>query len=152
MSRSGLRGVAGGLFLGTILCATAYYFFEESNAQTTAPSHTVSTDEMVLTLEEKGYLVLTEDELAAQQETLIDESSPSQSEHQSTIIYAMTLSIEPGMSSQQVANRLARGNVIKDESEFLAYLSSHDLIHSLRVGTYDLTSEMSLEEIADAIT
>ncbi|WP_449536981.1 hypothetical protein [Ferdinandcohnia sp. Marseille-Q9671] len=62
------------------------------------------------------------------------------------------LTIDPGMYSTQIAESLEIAGIITDSTVFNDYLVEHNLNTAIQVGTYEVSHEMSIEEIADMIT
>ena len=63
-----------------------------------------------------------------------------------------TLEIESGMASSSISSTLADNDIIDDAAEFNQYLQDQDYSLKVQIGSYDLSSDMSFYEIAEAIT
>ncbi|WP_066173412.1 endolytic transglycosylase MltG [Bacillus marinisedimentorum] len=63
-----------------------------------------------------------------------------------------TLDISSGMTSRDIGDRLVNAGIIKNTETLDAYLREHDLATSIQIGTYSLSSKMSIAVIADIIT
>lgn len=64
----------------------------------------------------------------------------------------VTLTITAGMSSESVAAQLKDAGVIKDASDFNAYLADNGYATKLRIGTYSIPKNSSYRAIVDVIT
>ncbi|WP_096201267.1 endolytic transglycosylase MltG [Bacillus sp. FJAT-45350] len=171
MTPNGIRGFAIGLFIATSLFASIYFF---GNGQTDAAPYTeapsLTEEEMTTMLENAGYIVLTEEkyeeiahhvdeEPIEEQAEEIIEDEPMQAEPEETQpetpsqqVYYSYVNIQSGMSSSEVAGLLERANIIESRDEFLDYMRQQKLNQSIRVGEYELNSNMSIAEIAQRIT
>lgn len=149
VSAKNVQHFAGGIFLATSLLAGAYYY---NSTETKEPVTVVeeiipSSAEMKETLENEGYIVLTAEEY---QET--KEVTPAEIETEVEIRYTMLLQIREGMTSQEIAAILVRGNIIEDSSEFTEYVQDQQLTQVIRTGEYELMSSMTIAEIVELIT
>lgn len=64
----------------------------------------------------------------------------------------MTLSIEVGMTSSEISEKLADAGIILNKVDMDNYLSDQGLAGRVQVGNYELNSSMSLKQIAETIT
>ncbi|MGX4669598.1 hypothetical protein JNUCC74_10325 [Cerasibacillus sp. JNUCC 74] len=63
-----------------------------------------------------------------------------------------TLKIKSGMPSSDISDLLEENNIIDDASEFNKYLEKHNYSEKVQLGKFKVSSDMSLYEIAEAIT
>lgn len=84
--------------------------------------------------------------------TAIPEPSTSAAEPGSDAGTVFTLSITSGMTSNKVADILAAQGLVDSAYEFNMYLHEHGYSSKLRVGSYEIKSGMSYEEIAEILT
>lgn len=63
-----------------------------------------------------------------------------------------TLKIKSGMPSSEISDLLEENNIIDDASEFNKYLEKHNYSEKVQLGKFKVSSDMSLYEIAEAIT
>ncbi len=160
MSSKGLQSFSSGLFLATAIFGGIYYLSYEEEMTTSIQQTEVNVSSSLSTmkqeLEEDGFFVLTEEEMEqklAESDTLQKNASPDlQTEEEPRIIYTMLLQISAGMTSNEVADQLVRGQIIEDRSVFLDYVETNQLTQSLRIGEYKLQSDMNMEEIIDQLT
>ncbi|WP_100406801.1 hypothetical protein [Bacillus solitudinis] len=156
MSQSGLRGLASGILITTVICGSALYFDE-------APvSESLSSAEMIIELENIGYSVKIEKEDSVEQEELIEEpvvetpeieeDLPDNVQAETVTVYTMVLTVTSGMTSTNVAHQLMQGHIITSEEEFLDYIQTTNRSQSIRTGEFILRSDMSIQEIAEIIS
>ncbi|MBP3951252.1 hypothetical protein [Bacillus suaedae] len=149
MSAKNIQHFAGGIFLATSLLAGAYYYNStETQEPVTVVEEIIPTSaEMKETLEDEGYIVLTAEEYEETKEV-----TPTEVETEVEIRYTMLLQIREGMTSQEIAAILVRGNIIDDSSEFTEFVQDQQLTQVIRTGEYELTSTMTIAEIVELIT
>lgn len=63
-----------------------------------------------------------------------------------------TLQVYPGASAYDIAKRLEDEGIIKNSVELELLLANEKYARSIQVGSFDINSDMSLEDIADTIT
>ncbi|MDA3131089.1 endolytic transglycosylase MltG [Aliibacillus thermotolerans] len=146
MNRSTMRSFSFGLFLATSFFASFYYFIETDAEveQKNEQYATLTKEEMITSLEQEGYFILTEAEKKA-----IEEESAKDSNASTT---RAILHIEEGMSSDEVIQQLARLQMIEDEEAFQTMLAEKNASTMLQTGYYELHSEMDMEKIIETIT
>lgn len=161
-----LRGIAIGIIVSTIVYGVIFY---SGNNKT--PINEKQVDQF---LQQEGYKKISLEEyneLQEKQEAVPPEKEeskqPSQTnepakenvsekvetpkeEKSQKIIYVLT--IDTGMYSSEIAEALKKAGIIADAELFNNYLVEHDLNTAIQIGTYEVTNEMSIEEIADMIT
>lgn len=110
-------------------------------------------------LEKDHYTVLTTDELHEKMAKTIPVETTSSAEKKqitkkesaASKSKEITVTIEAGMSSDDVINALKKANVITDEKSFNTYLTENGYTSKLQVGTFTFSANMSNEEIASAL-
>ncbi|MGO4887175.1 hypothetical protein ACJ2A9_05400 [Anaerobacillus sp. MEB173] len=161
MSKVGLRGFAGGLFVATSVMAYMYYFHSddvETVSETEAVHSPEATDDLndLLSnyLEEQHLVAITEEEYNTLLQSIQEQETNAANDeaNQKEIIYQVFLNISPGMSSGQVASYLEKAQIIESRSDFQRYLEKNKLTQAIKPGDYTFTSDMSFSEIADRIT
>lgn len=157
MSSNGLQSFSSGLFLATAIIGGIYYLSQETHTAAPKPEdlEAFSISEMKQELEGEGFVVFTTEELEQERATTRDDqtdSEDSSTKEEPQIIYTMLLQITAGMSSYDVAEQLVRGHIIGDRTVFLDYVEANQLAQSLRVGEYELRSDMTIEEMLDRLT
>lgn len=175
-SKDAFRGVAASLFLSGSILAGFYYFQPEMIA-VEINSEEITENELDLSsIEKQGYIALSEEEHSKQQneftelqlenEKLIrqitqleesmnpkeEESSSSISPETSKDLFYSILSIEQGMTSQDISDKLLKLNIIENRASFVLELSEKEVEDRIQIGKYTLNNQMSIEEIVQLIT
>lgn len=175
-----LRGSAIGIFIATSAFASAY-FFNGSTSESYA-NEPLSIVEAVKILEEADMVILnnneynelilaiddlrvqldSKEEMLEDVETELEESleEPAEQETETVVeeepeeetVNKAVLVIEGGMSTRDISNQLVSLNIIDDRTAFEQYVNENGLERSLRFGEYELSSDMSIPEIARIIS
>ncbi|PYZ94296.1 hypothetical protein CR194_01825 [Salipaludibacillus keqinensis] len=160
-AKDSFRGAAAGLFLaGTVLAATYYMQPEVLSYDETA----VLEEQSETTLSKGEYEQLeqleVENEALRKQLEGVEDSSqenddseePETNTEESDPVYFSILSIEPGMTSQDISEKLVRLNIIHDSESLAQELAAQGVEDRIQLGEYTLNSDMSVEEIVTIIT
>lgn len=149
-----IRSFSLGLLTATALLAFSYY--------NTSNANEVTKEEAIATLEKEGFHVLSkqaygelqkEGQKTSENIDTSDESNetvPEDSSSNEVLVY--TLIISEGMLTSDISERLVEAGIIEDAQSFSSYLKEHDFSRSIQVGDYEVTSNMTFEEIANEIT
>lgn len=161
MTKKMLQGIATGILLTTLLLAYNFYFTDNFYVIKEVPSEEkVNFTEQdledylqnhgLVTIDKIEYEQLLEDNSASEEV----ESAPTPPEKiiERVVIKEITFTIEPGMSSGNVAQLLEEKGLIQDRVIFEEYVSRNGLETRIKAGVYSITSDMSLEDIAKKIT
>ena len=62
------------------------------------------------------------------------------------------LEVESGMTSSEIATKLAQNKIVEDEEDFAEYLIKNGYQTDIQLGSYSLTNRMSYDQIAKMIT
>ena len=158
MTQKGLRGFASGMLVATSVWAIFHFTStKEVPISTEIPATTFTSEEMKTILEDTGYIVLSEEEynelLNTEREIVIEviDEKPTVEKEVEQVFYAY-ISIQPGMTSSQVATQLERAKIIQSREMFITYMEQNNLNGSIKIGEYQLHSGMTIEEIAIEIT
>lgn len=152
---------------------TLVYLIEDRPQENTANDSTLSVEDVEAYAENHQLKVLTDDDYqqlineneemknqieqqeiaenedeAEQEDTGTSENEDESGEN----VYHYVLQIESGMNSSDIADLLESNQVIEDASSFIEYLQENDLSQTIQLGSYEVTSTMSIEEIAQMIT
>lgn len=163
MTKSQLRGFAGGLFLSAALMAYVHFTGGEIEKQAENKETPLTENEVKAFLEKRGkiaversaYRKLKEQAEKQQAKTAAEDEKIKENNKttgEQTKTYVATIEVQPGMSSQQVIDRIVSANIISDGDKLFEYLEDHGLLQKVQIGTYRLSSEMSIAEIAEKIT
>ncbi|MBM7584680.1 hypothetical protein JOC86_001217 [Bacillus pakistanensis] len=166
MSKQSTRSIAFGLFLAGLILFVYQQFFYEIDAK-----------ESIALLEKEGYTVLSEKEAKAnekqiaqlqeqlaqapKQEEKTEEKTDTKKEpnqKQETVkkeepkVYQAVLSITSGMNIVQISDKLAASKIIKSSDEMSDYLADKHYAEQIKIGEYEVNSEMTIDQIAKIIT
>ncbi|MGM0523084.1 MAG: hypothetical protein ACQER2_03450 [Bacillota bacterium] len=171
-----LRAFSLGMLVTTLIFSTHFFFFNEDTAPTTVSP---SDSEMIKTLEDSGYSIYTDEELARyieeqlaeqiiteeNQDNETDESEPSSTpeveptredtskndQEADNDTSSFILTIEPGMTITEVSNYLIIANLIESREQFVDYLSDNGYATNIQVGSFELNRDMTLAEVVEVI-
>ena len=148
MTSKSMRSFAGGLIVAASICG-AVYFSGPSEATGKQTVEKPSEAEMKSLLTSSGYVIQTEEEWREQLAAV--EVVEERNAGKETIIYQTMLSVSKGMTSIDVGKALERANIIESGMDFFNEVEKRGLSKGLRPGTYEIKSEMTLEEIISII-
>lgn len=172
MANNSLKSFASGMIIATSIF-TAVYYFQPFNKreQKIVENDTLTNEEVQAYLNSNGYISIPEqtyDELVAKSkefEAIKNQtqkaSEPKPPEQKETVPIPpspevekkiFTLTVKSGMDSIQIANLLENAGIVDSGREFEQFLTKKDWTRSIQVGTYQLNSSMSYEEIGTIIT
>jgi len=177
MTKQGLRGFAGGLIVATLLLSYVYFYHSD---KTGAPKITAADIEnyaeknnlVFITKEEYNNLTKQQKDTKSKQENPKQEkdNKPKNSNQTQTSEnkandeknkenqpkqkkpVTVQLEIKPGMSTSEVGEELQRLKLVSNKSEFTNYIKKQKLESSVKAGSYKLSSDMTVEEIASVLT
>lgn len=169
MKAKNMRSFAAGIMIASGVCGVVYFFGSSKVVSTqsaeSAELDSPNVDEMKELLTSDGYIVLTEEEwveeLAAveaaknqeaeQAKEKEDEKQEQPGEVKEVIIYRTVLNVASGMTSIDVGNALVKGKIIDNAKAFFDEVEKRGLANDLRPGTFELDSEMSMNEVMNTI-
>ena len=166
-----MNSFAAGLLVATSVCAGVYFFSpSESNTGTEASevievTESIETETETQTVEvpsEKemkdmlttaGYIIHSEkewkDNLAKIEAN--NEKANSSEDGKEKVVYKAVLNVSQGMTSIDVGKALVQANIIDNAMTFFNEVEDRGLANDLRPGTFELDSEMSLDEAINTI-
>lgn len=158
MSKPALRYLALGFLLSAIVLAgyRSFLYDPQLTSKETEVVETKKPDKEELTYKEKYEVLLAETEVAeltkenpenkdSSIETKPEEDSEEFRETKATIVVNNG---DPGsVAVQQIKNQ----GIIKDSTEFQNFLEENNYISLIRPGTYELSSEMDFQKIANIL-
>ncbi|WP_404332512.1 hypothetical protein [Mesobacillus maritimus] len=169
MKAKNMRSFAAGILLASGVCGVVYFFGSSKVVSTqsaeSAEQDPPTEDEMKEMLTSDGYVVMTEEEWLeeltaveaakteeAEQSTDKKEEKQDQTgEVKEVIIYRTVLNVASGMTSIDVGNALVKGKIIDNAKAFFDEVEKRGLANDLRPGTFELDSEMSMDEVMNTI-
>ncbi|MFC0561016.1 hypothetical protein [Halalkalibacter alkalisediminis] len=170
MTSKTMQSFASGLLVAAGVCA-AVYFFGTSDAPTTQAQAQVkekmTAEEMIASLGADGFVIHTEEQWheqvaafqaeveAAEQPEVVEEAKEEEPEKEQevkeVIIYRTLLTVSPGMTSIDVGEALVRAEITDSAMTFFKEVEKRGLANSLRPGTFEVDSEMSLDQVISTI-
>lgn len=174
--KQSIRFFSIGLLTASLLLLGFYYFLNDSAASSDIP-----VEEMIAEIESNGHRVITEKEFIAytinnesevdsDQESKKDDKKEKSSnkkksndkkdsskdkkkkEDKEDEIIKAKFTTKDGVVTQEVADILVDEKIIDDRQKFVEYLDDNDYSPYLQVGTFEVTSDMSMKELAEVIT
>lgn len=159
-----VRAFSIGLFTAGIILLAIVLYFNEPQEKTKSQSQ----QEMIASLEKNGLQVLTEEEYISlsvqdeldkkkkgetKKENKKEEKSDAKKDEPEKKVKTYTLEIEPGLaSSSSISSKLEENGIIDSASKFNQYLEDNDYSKYVQIGTFELTSDMTFNEVAETIT
>jgi len=131
-----------------LLAAAAALFF--SNQLTSEQSAELSTEQMIQQLQDADYVVQREEN----EQAPIPQSETTQTKNniQQPAAASVTVSIETGMSSNEIAAKLKKAGIIEDSSSFNQFLTKNGYADKLQIGSFVFKNGMTEKEVADILT
>ncbi|WP_050613865.1 hypothetical protein [Bacillus testis] len=154
MTANTLRSFAFGLLVATGICGAVYFLTPDaSDDKSTQKTVQLSEEEMKDELSSQGYIVLTNDQLKDQISAAQEKESDKKTENQESdkVVYRTMLTVTSGMTSIDVGNALANAHVIASSKEFSDLVERRGLSQALRPGTFEIQSDMTLEQVIAVI-
>lgn len=164
-----------GVFVTTSIFASVYYF--HGSAASSYVDEAITAEEALQILENENYTVLTNqehnnlmDEITHLEEEInvlmeLEEEvengqtspeeeieSPEAEEESTETVYEAVLIIESGMTTRNIADQLEYLNIISDSRAFERYVQESGLERALRMGEFNLTSDMTIQEVAQTLS
>lgn len=158
MNKRNVQAFGFGVIFATCIIAIYYYFIAEKEPlKANNNVAEINVESATKFLENEKYLVMTAEELEDLKEKVAKEAVDAlilekEPETPTIKVFNYTLDIMPGTNTLAVAKELKENKIIEDEDAFHFYLASNDLSKRIQIGTYELNSSMSIEEIAKLIT
>ncbi|PLT34702.1 endolytic transglycosylase MltG [Bacillus sp. V5-8f] len=172
MSKGAIRAFAGGIIVSTAVIAGYYYLYQPKDKVTMDLSQAKNM------LEQEGFQVTKETsaeksedpdkqvdpESVKKEQANVDDTvkteknmdknagiqdSPN-SDKEPAATY--TLTIQPGMTSREIAELLVKEGILKDASLFQQYMEQNDLSKHIQIGEYVLTNNMTFQQVAKTIS
>ena len=78
--------------------------------------------------------------------------SPTPTKKPEASVKTATIVVERGNTAWMVCEKIEKAGIIKDGDKLVEYMVSHDLADYINIGTYTLSSDMSLKEISQILT
>jgi len=146
MNKATIQAFAAGITFSTAVITGYLFFFESEKTEKT--EHQVTVVEATELLEKSGYTV--EDASQIEKKKSVKQPEPKAEQPEKAINYSLT--IKPGMTSKQIADVLVKEHIILHAEMLTNHLKRNKLHDHIQVGTFILSKEMSIEQIAKTIT
>ncbi|WP_456278280.1 hypothetical protein [Bacillus sp. AK128] len=169
MSKGFIQGFSIGIFFTTALLTATYYTFDRDSktdigqalTDESVANYLAEAEQTTISNEEYQQLQGLEDQvnqlssqLAETEQKLLEATNEETVEEDSTnapeVIYLFE--IQAGMTGPEISEKLEELNIIKSSTELSDFLSNKGWEGSIQIGTFELSSTMSIEEIARKIT
>ncbi|WP_411953447.1 hypothetical protein ACKXGF_09070 [Alkalibacillus sp. S2W] len=160
-----------GLLLSTVIIGVVYFIemdnqagaetMSEKDSELNNEEEAMTEDEARALLEEQDHVVLTSSEHEqlmnlekdnAQLEDKISQLEKGNENSGSSQNVGYELVIEQGMGLEEVASQLQEENIIEDQSKLKEYFRENDYSRSIQTGSFIVTPNMSLDQIAITMT
>lgn len=150
-----LRAFSIGLAFAVGVIGTYYFFFLEKEVINT---HQPTIEEAKQIISKHGLVVLSEEDLTDLTETKEkylkqqerEKNTQKEPEPKQTISY--TIKIKTGMTNEEIADLLEDNGIIENKRDFIDYMAINGYSKSIQIGSFTITDEMTLEDIAKALT
>lgn len=142
MSRDSIRGFAAGLLFSTIIIGSYYYFKEDKQQELTIEQLGEASAALGYERNNKNQHIKE-----AAIVNIYDTEGESTSEPATYKII-----IAYGMGSDDIARILIENNMIESSDDFEAFFKDNQLTKKIQIGEFQLTKDMTIEEIANIVT
>ncbi len=161
MTSKSIRTFATGLLVATSIFGVVYF----SGPNETKTAEKISEKEMKSVLTSAGYVIHTKDEWNKQLSAVKDakkkaakagskDNKQTQTDPAPTekVVNRIMLTVSDGMTSIDVGNALVQGHIIEISAfDFTKLVESKGVENKLQLGTYEVQSGMTTDEIIAAI-
>jgi hypothetical protein len=165
MNSRGYRAFSFGIIFAVSVMGSYYYGMDGGHTQNSELSSKKQ-------LEDNGYVILTADEYKKFQEKKVIEKTsdseetkkvddvednattekvPIQPEEEKEVTN-FSLEIKSGMNSSEIAELLAKHNIVANKEEFEQFMITNNYQTKIQLGIFVLNNEMSYEEISKILT
>lgn len=146
--------------MGLLVAATAtgiVYLLEPSSTST---SKELSEEEMQTQLEDKGFVVQTQEELDKQladaqaeaaQEAQKESKEEKEEQPKEEPVYRTIINVSSGMTAVDVGEILEKAKIVKSGFEFYKKVEGQGVENNLRPGTFEVDSGMTEDEMIAVI-
>ncbi|WP_430487896.1 hypothetical protein [Priestia flexa] len=146
--------------MGLLVAATAtgiVYLLEPSSTST---SKELSEEEMQTQLEDKGFVVQTQEELDKQladaqaeaaQEAQKESKEEKEEQPKEEPVYRTIINVSSGMTAVDVGEVLEKAKIVKSGFEFYKKVEGQGVENKLRPGTFEVDSSMTEDEMIAVI-
>jgi hypothetical protein len=162
MNRTNVQAFAFGIALTTAIFFV-YSFFDQTSDTSQSIKKLEENDYKVLTIGEYESLLTTIDSLEKEKKEASDQEKNDKNQEnankeqnsetqENKEVKTVTITITEGMVLETIASELSNLGVIDDRTSFINYFLENDLDRGIQLGSYEIKSGISYQEIADLIT
>lgn len=144
-----VRSYALGLLTAAAVIAITYW--NTNSPSTEIVEKEMSKEQMISQLEDEGYRIITTEEWDAVTENKKNKDSEAQEDTQPNMT-TFSIDIVSGTTTDEISEKLVQAGIIKDARAFETFMKENDYSRYIQIGQATLNSEMTLKEIAAAIT
>jgi hypothetical protein len=171
MTKNGLRGFAAGIFVSCGLLAIYTYILHPISNQPNQAEGAITSTQVDHYLAQKGQIAVDQatfdkwsnDQKAAQSSSnsktksqttsKADTSTQTKEPSPSTpTVTKMTINVTGSMGVWDVAKELEAKHIIKDKQSLYDYMLHHKLDKYLQLGSFNVSSQMTTEQIANVLS
>ncbi|MDL4841541.1 hypothetical protein [Aquibacillus rhizosphaerae] len=151
-----IRAFALGLLCATLILTISLVI--DRNSDNKNKETEITNDEMINSLQQEGYIILTEQELEKMKEVennkpdTVPEQEVIEEEEEESELTTFTLTIEAGMNVNEISELLYEATMIENQNDFITYLEENEYSTKIQIGEFSINSSMTKEEIANTIT
>ncbi|MFX3674384.1 MAG: hypothetical protein ACE3JQ_08055 [Paenisporosarcina sp.] len=155
MNPSNIRGLGIGLFVAGLFLTLSTSSSSQSTSERVPKGYELIESSKLTKLKEE--LSTSKEQLARIQLDLkaISKDNVTKKDavnEQSPDISKTILTISQGMNSIDVSLTLEQMGIIKNQKDLYDYLINNNLSERIQIGTYEINSSMTIEDLADLLT
>ncbi|MDQ0269450.1 hypothetical protein [Cytobacillus purgationiresistens] len=153
MNKRNTRAFAAGVLISVLIIAIAYVQLDSKKTN-------IDLEAAAASIEKDGYIILTQeeyDQLSKPLETHKTEASDDSTtkeakneQEQKPAVYELT--IEVGMTPQDIANQLHEADIVEDAHALETYIDEFGYSKKIQIGSFQLSADMTYKEIAELIS
>ncbi|WCK55752.1 hypothetical protein PP175_07375 [Aneurinibacillus sp. Ricciae_BoGa-3] len=144
MNRSALRGFASGVILATGVLTLAYYVDRPATQAAPVQPGMQGTQSAAGGLQAQLGAGVQDQHAAGAAPNQTAQHEPAKPKP----IYKISLKVDRGTTPEDAASQLEKGKVIPDKKILIKYFVNNRLMYSLKRGTHNLNSNMTIAQIA----
>jgi hypothetical protein len=175
MTKHGMRGFASGIIATTAVVALFHFQLTPKSEATTDSNASLTENTVQKYLNSHGEIAVdkemfnkwqnsekkgtskstdsnTKSDDKTSDKSTKDNSSGSDTTTESPQVYKATVQVTQGMTTSDVAAELESQHVIKNKYDLIHYVVNNKLEPYLQLGTFTLSSDMTIAQIASKLT
>lgn len=151
MTKYSIKNICLGIGIGLIIAAMA---------NLNAASRTLSKNEIIsqaqqyglVIMDAKDYIIKQPQNETAQPEPAKEPDKEERPQEQPKTPATVVLEIKRGATSETIADQLLEKKLVKSKQTFLERLTERKKVNKLQVGSFEIPSGASIDQIIDIIT